>query len=67
MLFHNLVDNFDEVFGSFNENGTYNDWELGDSDPKMNLIVTEKSTDFLRKVLILYEIGKKYSAYSACS
>ena len=46
---------FDGDFGVFNESDTYSDRELGDSDPKRNLIVTA----LLRKVPILYEIEKK--------
>ena len=63
MFFHKLVAAFDGDFGGFNENDTYSDWELGDSDHKKELdshCAPEKSTDFV-------QILQKYPAYSASS
>ena len=61
MDFYEYVADFDQVFGISDESGTYNDRESHDLDPKLNLTLTA----LLRKVPILYQIGKKYSAGSA--
>ena len=45
---------FDQVFGLSDENGTYNDREWYVLDPKLTLTCIA----FLRKLLILYRIGK---------
>ena len=55
MFFHEYFANFDGDFGVFDEIGTYNDWELYDLYPKLNVTLTA----LLRKVPILYKIGEK--------
>ena len=57
----NTFPNLIGVFGVSNESGTYNDQESHDLDLKLNLTLTL----LLRKVPILYQIRKKYSAGSA--
>ena len=59
-FFHENVTDFDRVFSVSDENGTYNDRESYVLDPKLTLTCIA----LLRKVLILYRIGKKYSASS---
>ena len=61
MFFHEYFAEFDRVFGVFEEIDTVNDRELYNVDPKLNLTLTT----LLRKVPILYGIGKKYSARRA--
>ena len=58
--FHENFTDFDRVFGVSDENGTYNDRESYVLDPKLTLTCIAH----LRKVPILYRIGKKYSASS---
>ena len=60
-FFHENFTDFDWVFGVSDENGTYNDRELYILDPKLTLTCNA----LLRKLPILYRIGKKYSASSA--
>ena len=55
--------NFYLVFDVSDENGTYNDQESYVLDPKLILTCIA----LLRKVPILYRIGKKYSASSSAS
>lgn len=55
MFFHEYFADFDRVFGVFEEIDTFNDRELYNLDPKLNLTLTA----LLRKVPILYGIGKK--------
>ena len=62
MYFHEYFADFDKDFSVLDESGTYNDLELYDLDPKLNLPLTA----LLRKVSIFYRIGKKYSASSKC-
>ena len=59
-FFHENFNDFDQVFSVSNENDTYNDRELYLLDPKLTLTCIA----LLRKVPILYRIGKKYSASS---
>ena len=61
-FFHENFTDFDRVFGVSDENGTYNDRESYVLDPKLTLTCNA----LLRKVPIMYRIGKKkYSASSA--
>ena len=59
-FFHENFTDFDRVFGVYDEDGTYNDRVSNVLDPKLTLTCIA----LLRKVPILYRIGKKYSASS---
>ena len=59
-FFHENFTDFDRVFGVSDESGTYNERESYVLDPKLTLTCIA----LLRKVPILYRIGKKYSASS---
>ena len=52
MFCHEYFADFDQVFGAYDESGTYKDQKSYNFDPKLNKTLT------LRKVQILYRIGK---------